>query len=217
MRTRKILYRYHIWSLIRHFIILYVILVCTGCAAVIKPQVSSSEFLNTDEKKPGTIHLYVSEAFRAHKEVKQDISELKEWTFELGPVSIDTFRFALESRFTDVSVKLGEPVFPIKNPGGFFAVVRPEFTSFLASDPVLFKFEDYKAEIGFSVDIYNADGIVILSKKYVGKGVKQGAIGYEDPGHAAYPVAIQTAVTDAVNQIVTDLLNIADTTDKVAY
>ncbi len=217
MQTIKLSIEYYKWSLIRNLIILFTIPVCTGCTAVVKPHVSSSEFLIADERKPGIVHLYVTEEFRTHKEIKQDISEFKEWTFDLGPVSVDAFRFALESRFTDVSVKLGKPAFPIENPGGFFAVVRPEFTSFLASDPILFKFEDYKSEVGFSVNIYNTDGNILLSRQYVGKGVKQGAIGYEDPGHAAYPVAIQAAVADAVNQMVTDLLNIADLTDAKAY
>jgi hypothetical protein len=209
MESYKFLFQ-HTFSLIKYITIVFLFLVSAGCTAVIKPHVSASEFLVVDEKIPGTVHLYVSDAFRTHEETKQDISEFKEWKFNIGPVSVDTFRFALESRFSDVSVKLGEPLFPMESSDDFFAVVKPQFSSFKTSDPVLFRFENYTAEVGFMIDIYNAGGNIILSKQYVGRGEKQGSIGYEDPGHSAYPVAIQAAITDSVNQTVIDLINISN-------
>lgn len=187
----------------------FLALCCGACTAIVQPHVSSAEFLVPGDKVEAQVELYVSEAFRGHTVEKTDISEMKDWQFELGPAAVDAFRFALEARFREVEVKLGEPAFPLADPAGVFAVVRPAFGRFAGSDPVLFKFENYTAEIEFLVDVYDAGGAALFSKQYTGKGKKQGAIGYDDPGHAAYPVAVQNAVKDAVGQFVADLVALA--------
>ena len=188
-----------------------------GCAPVIQPHVSSSEFLVAGNTIPGKVDLYVSEAFRSYKAEKTDISELKTWKFDLGPVAVDAFRFGLESRFDDVSVKLGDPQFPVDTNGIFYAAVQPSFAQFAASDPVLFKFENYKATVGFSVSVKGADGDMVHSQTYVGEGVKQGSIGYADAGHAAYPIAVQNAVKDAVNKFVFVLVDLSSRADMTAH
>jgi hypothetical protein len=183
----------------------------SGCAPVVQPHVSSTEFLVAAAKISGSIDLYVSEDFRSYKAEKTDISEMKNWNFELGPVAVDAFRYALESRFQQVSVTLGTPQFPMVAGNGLHVVVQPSFASFEASDPVFLKFENYKATVGFSVSVYDPSGKVVLSQTYTGEGKKQGSIGYADPGHAAYPIAVQNAIKDATKKFVDDLVSKAGT------
>jgi hypothetical protein len=186
------------------------IVLIAGCAPVIQPRVSSSEFLIAGNKVPGRVELFVLEEFTSYKAEKTDVSELKTWKFELGPVAVDSFRFALESRFEQVSVTLGTPRFPVDAGAVFYAAVQPSFVSFKASDPILFRFEDYKATIGFNMSVFDADGKIILSQTYTGEGTQQGSIGYADPGHAAYPIAVQNAVKDATKKFVNDLVGISN-------
>ena len=188
----------------------------SACAPVIQPRVSSAEFLVEEDKIPGKIEVFVSEDFRSYVAEKTDISEFKTWKFELGPVAIDTFRFSLESRFEQVSVKLGNPKFPVDSDGVFYAAVQPAFSQFGASDPVIFRFEDYTAQVEFLVTVFNSEGKTILSQTYSGEGTQQGSIGYADPGHAAYPVAVQNAIKDAVNKVVNGLVEIASRDKNVA-
>ena len=195
-------------------IVIVAVVGVTGCTPIVQPRVSSSEFLVEGDKIPGDIELFISEEFRSHTAEKTDISEFKTWKFELGTVAADTFRFSLESRFEHVSVRLGAPKFKMDSDENFYAVVQPEFTNFEASDPILFKFEDYKAKVGFLVTVYNAKEQKILSQTYTGQGVKQGSIGYDDPGHSAYPIAVQEAIKDAVSKFVNDLVNLAKTSTR---
>jgi hypothetical protein len=178
----------------------------TGCSPVVQARVSPTEFLVAGEKNPGKVDLFITEEFRSHIAEKTDISEFKQWKFELGTVAADAFRYALESRFETVSVRLGTPQFPSTPPETFYAAVQPSFTSFGASDPVLFRFENYKATIGFDVAVYRADGTTLFTRAYTGEGTQQGSIGYDDPGLSAYPVAVQNAVKDAAVKFVDDLV-----------
>lgn len=181
-----------------------------GCAPVVQPRVSSAEFMTAGSRSPGRVDLFITEQFRTHRVQKTDISELKTWDFELGPVAVDAFRFALESRFEDVNVHLGTPQLPLSSGDSFHAVVEPGFASFSAADPVLFRFENYKATVSFNVSVRDPSGKTLLSQTYSGEGAQQGSIGYADPGHAAYPVAVQNAVKDATNRFVSDLVGIAN-------
>jgi hypothetical protein len=156
------------------------------------------------------VELFVSEEFRSYTTEKTDISEFKIWKFELGPVAVDTFRFALENRFEHVLVTLGSPHFPVEAGDGFYAIVQPSFASFGASDPVLFRFEHYKATVGFNVSVYDANGNVLLAQTYSGEGTKRGSIGYADPGHAGWPIAVQNAVKDATIKFVNDLVGVSN-------
>lgn len=128
----------------------------------------------------------------------------------LGAVSVDAFRYALESRFSSVAVKLGSPQFPTVTQGGFYAAVQPSFVSFEATDPVVFRFENYTARVVFDVSVHDASGKVIHARTYTGEGAERGSIGAADPGHAAYPVATQKAIKHAVEQFVGDLKMIAN-------
>jgi len=210
---------YILYRVIGLVILIYVGGFFVGCMATVKTHISQSEFLVSGDRNPGTVQLYITEAFKSYKETKTDMSDLKKWEFQLGLVAIDAFRYGLESRFTDVSVEMGEPIFPIQkdNPGAFFTVVQPRFHSFEASDPFMFKFENYTAEITFLVDVYDAEGTKLLSKQYYGKGEKRGSIGFESSGHEAYPVAVGNAVKDAVDQFLNDLIYIASKSEKVSH
>lgn len=181
-----------------------------GCAPVVQPRVSSAEFMVAGSRLPGRVDLYVSEQFRGHRFEKADISEFKNWSFELGPVAVDAFRYALESRFEDVNVNLGSPLLPVESSKGFHALVEPSFVSFSAADPVLFRFEDYKATVSFNVLVRDPAGNTLLRQTYTGEGSQQGSIGYADPGHAAYPVAVQNAVKDATARFAADLVGISN-------
>lgn len=179
----------------------------TGCTMIVSPNISSSDFLTTEEEVPGTIHLYVSEHFKNYTQDKTDISDMKEWHFELGEAATDAFRFAFESRFSDVKVRLGDPAFPIENDAHneFFVVVSPEFVSFKAYDPVVFKFEQFKVETSIRVDAYDTKGEKLFSEVYAGTGVKRGSIGYQSAGMNAYPVATELALEEIVNEVVSDI------------
>ena len=85
----------------------------------------------------------------------------------------------------------------------------PEFTRFSATDPIVFKFENYTVTLGFTVRVYDARGSEIFSREYTGHGEKRGAIGPESGGHAAFPVAAEGAVKDVVQQFLGDLTRIA--------
>lgn len=180
-----------------------------GCTPVVQPRVSPTEFLVAEDRIPGRIDVLITEAFRSHTVEKSDVSEFKKWQFELGPVTVDALRFALETRFEKVSVKLGDGTFPVATDGGFYSAVQPSFGEFKATDPVVFRFENYGATVGLNVTVLDAEGGTVLSKSYVGEGTQRGSIGYADPGHAAYPVAVQNAVKDAVAKLVDDLVALA--------
>ena len=185
-----------------------VYLVLTGCAAVVRPQVSESEFMTNEPKKPGRVDLYVTEEFRKHVETKTDAMDFKKWEFELGPLAVDTFKYALASRFEEVKVMLGTPNFPMTGDTvkGLLAVVHPEFAGFSCSFPVVFKFESYTSTVCFNVKVFDKTGSVLIDKSYTGVGEKRGSIGFESAGHAANPIAAQLAVKDAVDKAVADII-----------
>lgn len=189
-------------------LVLAIAVLASGCTAVISPHVSESEFLSSAIKKPGKVQLFVTDEFRTHKESQTDVMDLKSWEYDLGPMAVDTFKYALGSRFNSVEVKLGKPTFPIAENGQneIVITVEPFFAGFDAHFPWLFKFETYVTEVTFRVKAYNKNGSQILDKTYQGKGEKRGSIGYESAGHSANPIATQLAVKDAVNQAVEDIL-----------
>ena len=189
-------------------LILTIAVLATGCTAVISPHVSESEFLSSAIKNPGKVQLFVTDEFRTHKESQTEAMDLKSWEYDLGPMAVDTFKYALGSRFYSVEVKLGKPTFPIVENGQneIVIAVEPSFAGFDAHFPWVFKFETYVAEVTFHVKAYNKNGSQILNKTYQGKGEQRGSIGYESAGHAANPIASQLAVKDAVNQAVEDIL-----------
>ena len=180
-----------------------------GCTSVVRPHVMEAEFLTSAPKLNGQVHLWVTDEFRTHRESKGDPMDLKKWEFDLGPLAVDTFKYALASRFEVVSVKLGKPIFPLPrdNATDLVIAVEPEFAGFSVGTPLLFKFETYTLECSFHVKSYDHSGNVLLEGTYEGVGKKQGAIGTTSAGLHALPVAAQLAVKDAVNKAVADIVD----------
>jgi len=185
-----------------------VCLFLTGCTATVRPQVSETEFLTNEPKKPGRVDLYITEEFRKHVETQTDAMDLKKWEFELGPLAVDTFKYTLAGRFEEVKVMLEPPNFPMAGDieKNLLAVVHPEFAEFSCSFPVVFKFETYKSTVCFKVKVFDKTGSVLLDNSYTGVGEKRGSIGFESAGHAANPIAAQLAVKDAVDKAVADII-----------
>jgi len=189
-------------------IILLLLFVSSGCTAHVQPNVSESEYLTSTPKKSGRAELYVTEAFRTHTETKTDVMDMKKWEFELGPVSVDCFKYALASRFEKVGVKLGTPSFPMEGElnRDLLVVVEPAFSKFDTHYPVAFKFETYTVTISYRVKAYDRTGKLILENVYEGVGEKRGSIGTASAGHAAGPVATKLAVKNAVDKAVFDIM-----------
>lgn len=189
-------------------IILLLLFIFSGCTAHVQPNVSESEYLTSTIKKSGRAELYVTEAFSTYTVSKTDVMDMKKWQYELGPVSVDSFKYALASRFEKVDVKLGTPSFPKESDvdKDLLVIVEPAFSQFDTHFPVVFKFETYKAVISFTVKAYDRTGKLILEKVYEGVGGKRGSIGYESAGHAANPVAVKLAVKDAVGKAIPDIM-----------
>jgi len=189
-------------------IILLLLFVSSGCTAHVQPNVSESEYLTSTPKKSGRAELYVTEAFRTHTETKTDVMDMKRWEYELGPVAVDCFKYALASRFEKVDVKLGTPSFPMESEVNkdLLVVVEPAFSQFDTHYPIAFKFETYSAVISFRVKAYDRTGRLILENVYEGVGGKRGSIGYESAGHSANPVAAKLAVKNAVDKAISDIM-----------
>jgi hypothetical protein len=189
-------------------IILLLLFIFSGCTATIQPVVSESEYLTSATKKSGRAELYVSEEFRKHTETKTDVMDMKKWEYELGPASVDCFKYALSSRFEKVDVKLGTPSFPMEGEVNrdLLVVVEPAFLKFDTHYPVAFKFETYTVAISYKVKAYDRSGKLILENVYEGVGEKRGSIGTASAGHAAGPVATKLAVKNAVDKAVFDIM-----------
>ena len=121
----------------------------TGCTSIVRPHVSEAEFLTPVTKIAGSAELYVTEDFRTHKETKTDVLDFKKWQFDLGPLAVDAFKYALGSRLEKIEVKLGTPSFPLtgSNAENLFIVVEPSFAGFSSHCPFLFKFETYVVKV----------------------------------------------------------------------
>ena len=180
----------------------------TGCTSIVRPHVAEAEFLTSTPKAAGRAELYVTEEFRTHNESKTDVMDMKKWQFDLGPLAVDTFKYALGSRFEKVDVKLGTPSFPLSagNAGDLIVAVEPAFAGFSSHCPFLFKFETYVVKVSFKVKAYDQAGKTLIDKVYQGEGKKRGSIGTASAGLDANPVAAQLAVKDAVTQAVDDIL-----------
>jgi hypothetical protein len=183
-------------------------LALAGCTAAVRPHVSETEFLTNEPKVPGRVDLYVTDEFRKHVESQTDAMDFKKWEFELGPLAVDSFKYALASKFEEVKVMLGTPNFPLvgDTEKSLLAVVEPAFAGFTCSFPVVFKFETYKSTVCFNVKVFDKAGSVLLDNSYTGVGEKRGSVGFESAGTAANPVTAQLAVKDAVDKAVADIV-----------
>ena len=118
-------------------------LMLTGCTSIVRPHVTEAEFLVSAPKTTGRVEVFVTEEFRTHNETKTDVMDFKKWQFDLGPLAVDTFKYALASRFEKVDVKLGVPAFPLAagNVGDLVIAIEPAFAGFSSHCPYMFKFE----------------------------------------------------------------------------
>lgn len=179
------------------------ILSAVGCTATVKPTFNQSEFLTAEARQPGHVVLAVSPEFRDYRAKHADPMDMKEWEFELGPAMVDAFRYALESRVEKVDVRLGDTA-----PAAGHLVVRPRVASFDASEPLVFKFEEYHVKLAIAVDVVDGSGKVVYTNVYESHGRKRGSVGYESGGHAAHPVAAQNAIREIVDDATADVVTI---------
>ncbi len=191
------------------FLWLFILMSQFGCTASVRPTFSPSEFLCNEDKNTTDVSLYVTDEFREYSFKQTDVMDLKEWKLELGPATTDALRFALESRFENVSLKLGKPQFPVNMHAGSIIVV-PSFCSVKQTGPVLFKFEKYHVTITLNVVIYDPEGKELKQLTITGKGDKTGSIGYDSAGHAALPEATRLAVRHVADQIIQHILELVN-------
>jgi hypothetical protein len=125
---------------------------------------------------------------------------------ELGPFATDWFTYALQSRFADVSVKLGEPKFPYSNDLVDY-VITPEFTSFKAGGPVVIKLEEYWVELGMTSTIQDKNGEILETVELLEKGKQPGTIGV-NPGVHLYPNICRLAVKPLVDKTIDKVIEL---------
>ncbi len=180
----------------------------TGCTAVIRPTVSRSEFLIDEAKIPASV------AFHATDKLKNYSGEHFDWwcdatkyKMELGPVTIDWFNYALESKFSNVFLAYGAPTFPYTRDVDF--VVTPEFTSFKSGGPVVVKLEKYWVELGMNVTIQDRNGQILETLQLKEKGARAGTIGV-NPGVHLYPEICRLAIKSLVNKTIDKIVALND-------
>jgi hypothetical protein len=181
----------------------------TGCTAVVRPTISRSEFLVDEAKIPASV------AFHATNKFKNFSGEHFDWwcdgtkyKMEFGSVTIDWFNYALESKFTNVSLAYGAPKFPYKKSDVDF-VLTPEFTSFKAGGPVVVKLEKYWVELGMNVTIQDRNGKILETLQLKEKGSRAGTIGV-NPGVHLYPEICRLAIKPLVNKTIEKLVELND-------
>lgn len=192
-------------------IVLGVVLPCVaglgGCSATVRPAISQSEYLQSGAKIPRHVLVFVSPELRDYTAKSSDVGDMKEWTFVMGPATVDALRYEMESRFEKVEMRLGTPSYPVSPTDAL--VVVPAIKAFKADQPIMFKFEEYEVKLTIANGLTTAAGEPLLNKEYVGIGVKRGSIGNESGGHAANPEASRLAIKDAVKKLVDDVAQAA--------
>jgi len=186
----------------------FALLTQLGCTANVRPTFSPSEFVTNEEKLPANAALHVTDEFRKYSSSHTDVMDMKKWKLELGPATTDALRFALESRFENVTLRVGQPQFPIELPAKSLVVV-PTIDSVKQTGPVLAKFEKYHVTITMTVSVYDPAGDELKKMTVTGKGEKAGSIGFDSPGHAALPEASRLAIKQLVDQILENLVKLA--------
>lgn len=192
----------------RSTLFLFVVLTQGGCTAIIRPTISPSEFFINEKKLLPDVALYVPDGFREYSSKHTDVGDLKQWQLEVGPPATDALRYALESRFENVTVHASQPHFPLSSPGPSLVVV-PAFDSVKAAFPVAFKFEVYRVALTMTIRVYDSAGNELKAVTLTGKGKKTGSIGYDSAGHAALPEACRRAIKEVVDQAVEAIAELA--------
>jgi hypothetical protein len=181
-----------------------------GCTASVRPSVSESEFMTDRRKVNASVMLVSTEAFRNHSVKRTDLMDMKGWQFEIGPAASDTFRYTLASRFVASDVRPATPAYPLPSPAPR-AVVVPSIVQLKSTQPIVFKFENYGVTVTLDVDVFDSRGTRLYSRTYTGSGKKQGAIGQESAGHAAFPEACRQALRQAIDAAVDELVLFVET------
>lgn len=189
-------------------LLFFALLTQFGCTAAIRPNISASEFITNQEKVPTNAALYVTDEFRNYSSTHVDVMDIKKWKLELGPATTDALRYALESRFENVTLSVGQPQFPVDLPAGSLVVV-PTFDSVSQRGPVFFKFEKYHVTVRMTVCVYDPAGRELKKMNLTGRGDKAGSIGYDSAGHSALPEASRLAIKQVVDQILQNLAELA--------
>jgi hypothetical protein len=179
----------------------------TGCTNTVRPAFSAAEFLSEKPKSQQAVVLYVTEEFKAYTTKHPDPWDLKEWELVLGPGATDAMMNSFSNQTAPFETRLGQPQFPVQAPAGAVIVV-PAFASFKGAAPVMFKFEDYKVNIGMELSLYDADGALLEKSSLTSKAKKQGSIGSESGGHSAFPEACRLALRDLAQQAVDHALQV---------
>lgn len=179
----------------------------SGCTVVVRPSFSESEFLSDAPKAPISVAVYVSDELKNYEHGHFDWwCDARNYDMKVGPMTIDCFHYALESRVQTVQMKPGLPSFPLAEPADF--VITPKFTDFKAGGPVAVKFEPYWVEISMEITIQDSQGQVLDTLTLKEKGSKGGSIGME-PGTHIYPETCRTAVRAMVTQTVDKVLELS--------
>ena len=191
--------------LARHALRAVALSALVSCRATVRPAISPSEFLSATPPVPGRVVLVISDELRSYRPTSHNYVDLKTWVFEVGPCTVDAFRYALEARFAEVLVAPAsrEPAAPAGDER-LVAVVRPAMTGFDGDEP-FFKFGRYNVELGCRVTVLDAAGAVLYERDYLSDGDRRGAIGRDSAGHAAHPETYRAAVVKLARSVAEDL------------
>ena len=179
-----------------------------SCKATVRPTVSPADFAPATNPVPGEIALVVSEDLRTFTGESGNWLDFKTWIFEVGPCTVDAFRYALEERFSSVRVVPEEATLDAAedSPRPVLARIEPEIVAFDGDEPWVFKFETYAVDLRCRVRVRDAEGRLLYERDYDARGTKRGSVGFESAGHAAHPEAYREAVLSIVRQVADDLV-----------
>ncbi|MEM7305433.1 MAG: hypothetical protein AAF682_02125 [Planctomycetota bacterium] len=168
----------------------------TSCQAVVRPTISSADFIGPEPRVDAEVLLLVSEDFRTYRETSTDWMDFKKWVFEVGPCAVDAFRHALGSRFERVHMAAAEATDAVASARqeGVVAILRPEIVKLDGQEPLLFKWGEYSVDLACAIEVLDAQGGVLYERTYHTMGEQRGSVGFESAGHAAHPEAFREAM-----------------------
>lgn len=181
----------------------------TGCTAVVRPTVSQTEFMNSDTKIPAVVVMHVTDDFRKYSAEHFDWwCDATKYKMEIGPFATDWFRYALESKFSDVSLVSGGIEFPY-NESDVDVILTPKFTSFKAGGPVVVKLEQYWVELGMDITFQDREGNVLETLNLKEKGSQGGTIGV-NPGVHLYPNICRLAIKPLADKTIAKTIELVE-------
>jgi len=191
-------------------LIYWIILLISGCETPVRPIVKQWEFETDEAKIPANIALHITDKFRTYCPGYFDwTSDAVRYKMELGPFASDWFRYALESRFSNVSLVFAEPQFPYPEEDVDF-IVTPEFASFQAGGPLIVKSGKYWIELRMNIDIRDKDGDNLAYMKLKQKGSQAGTTGTigTKPGINLYPNICRMALKPIVDKTIEKIIEL---------